>query len=266
MKIEVLVATMNQKNLEKYKEMNLNSDAILMNQDDRWEYKEENINGKKVKIITTSDRGVGKNRNKGLAESDADICILADDDMRYEDNYAEIVSKAFEELPNADIIVFNITTVGVETRKRRMNKQIKKINLFNCLNYGAARITFRREEILKKNIWFSILYGGGAKYSSGEDSLFLLEAIRKGLNVYVYPANIAYVKQEESTWFKGYNEKYFFDKGVWIANAFPKIKNILVIYFAFKLKNKTNELNFKKIFKIMKMGIKKFEECTLVEK
>ena len=74
-------------------------------------------------MITTSDRGVGRNRNIALAYASEEICLFADDDMVYEPNYVEIIKKAFNELPKADIIIFNIDTIGDEKRSgRRQNK------------------------------------------------------------------------------------------------------------------------------------------------
>jgi len=258
MKVEVLVATMHQKDLSKYKDMNLSTGAVFANQDDRYEYVKEDILGNQVKIITTSDRGVGKNRNNALMHASGDICLFADDDMIYEDDYEGIVQKAFAELPDAGIIIFNIETVGKETRVRRLNQKIKRVYTFNALNYGAARIAIRREEVLKKNLWFSILYGGGAQYSSGEDSLFLIEAIKKGMRVYTYPGKIANVKQEISTWFRGYTEKYYVDKGVWLANAFPRMKYPLALYYAYRLKG-SSEKSINQMLKLMLFGIKSFK-------
>lgn len=258
MDVEVLVATMKQKDINKYFEMNLKSAAILANQDNRNEVIIESIDGKKVKMITTPDRGVGKNRNIAILNSTADIILFADDDMIYEDNYVEIVKEAFNKLPQADIIIFNIETIGEETRSRRINKSIKKLSIYNVLNYGAARIAIRRKSLEKSNIWFSVLYGGGAPYSSGEDSLFLTDAIKKGMKIYTYPKKIANVRQDQSTWFTGYNEKYFYDRGIWLANAFPILKYIFSIYFSYKLKDTTNEFSIIDIYKIINRGIKDF--------
>lgn len=259
MKVEVLVATMYQKNLIKYKDMNLNTDAIFANQDDRYEYTKEIISGNKVKMITTFDRGVGKNRNNALLYASGDICLFADDDMVYVDNYKEIVQEAFDKLAYADIIIFNIETIGEETRARRLNKKIKRVYTFNSLNYGAARIAVRKNQLFKRNVWFSVLYGGGAPYSAGEDSLFLIEAIEKGMKVYTYPEKIADVRQENSTWFEGYTEKYYIDKGYWLANAFPIMKYPFAFYYAYKL-NGSSEKSAIKMFKLMVLGIKKFKE------
>ncbi len=262
MKVEVLVATMNQKDLSKYKDMNINTDAVLANQDNRYEYTKKYIYDNEVRMITTPDRGVGRNRNIALTNASGDICLFADDDMTYVDEYEEIVKNAFNELPQAGIIIFNIETVGKETRVRRLNKKIERVRIFNSLNYGAARIAIRRNELLKKNIWFSLLYGGGAPYSAGEDSLFLIEAIKKGIKVYTYPKKIADVKQESSTWFNGYTEKYFIDKGLWLANAFPIMKYALAIYYTFRLK-KLSSRSMNQIIKLILFGIRSFKEVNV---
>lgn len=258
MRIEVLVATMHQKDSTLYEKMNLKTDAVFANQADRYEYQEFSKNQAEVKMITTPERGVGKNRNNALMYATGDVCIFGDDDMIYMDNYEELVRKAFEKLPQADIIIFNIETVGTETRSRRLNTKIKKVHMFNALNYGAARIAVRRKELMKKNIWFSLLYGGGAPYSSGEDSLFLTEAIRKGMKIYTYPVKIADIEQGTSTWFNGYTEKYFEDRGIWIANAFPRLKYLLSVYYSYRLRSVTKEFSAVEIFKIINRGIKKF--------
>ncbi|MGL4308731.1 MAG: glycosyltransferase [Cetobacterium sp.] len=261
MNIEVLVATMNQKDISLYEKMNLKTDAIISNQGQDYFYQEIIKNNKKIKFISNREKGVGKNRNQALLYGTGDIYLFADDDMQYVDNYENIIRNAFKKLPKADIIIFNIEILGDEIRSYRINKRIKKLNKFNVLNYGAARIAIKRKEQLKKNLWFSLLYGGGALYSSGEDSLFLIEALNKGMKIYAYPEKIAIVSQETSTWFNGYTQKYFEDKGYWLANAFRMLHNIIAIYFSFKFKknNKIENFNVLKIYLFLKKGIKKFK-------
>jgi glycosyltransferase involved in cell wall biosynthesis len=257
--IEVLVATMNQIDFKKYYDMNIKTNAVFANQSIEYSYEENIIENRHVKMITTNSKGVGKNRNQALLHSTADICLLSDDDMLYVDNYSEIVEQAFNELPEADIIIFNIDTIGKEV-KRRMNRSIRKVNILNFQNYGAARIAFRRKAILRKNIWFSLLFGGGTIYSSGEDTLFLREALRKGLKVYTYPKTIGTVNQEESSWFTGYNEKFYFDKGVLLSAIFPLLKYpIGLIYFPWRFKNQA-ELSINKIRYCILSGMKAYSK------
>ena len=83
------------------------------------------------------------------------------------------------------------------------------------MRFGAARLGVRLSRIHLNAINFNLCFGGGAKYSSGEDTLFLYECLKKKLKIYSYPAVIAQLNDErESTWFKGYNDKFFFDRGV----------------------------------------------------
>lgn len=257
MKIQNLVVTMNQKGFELYNNLNIKCDAIIANQSNINNYQEKNINGSNVKLITTSTKGVGINRNLALLYSDADICVLSDDDMKYEDDYLETIKQAFEKIPTADIIVFNIDTVGKDVGRRK-NIKIKKISKMNFMNYGAARIAFRREAIIRENIWFSLLFGGGTIYSSGEDTLFLAEALNKDLKIYAYPQKIATVNQESSTWFNGYDEKFFFDKGALIGQIHPKTKYIFALaYFPLRFKS---TISFKTKQKLLINGMKSFQK------
>ena len=52
------------------------------------------------------------------------------------------------------------------------------------------------------------------RFSNGEDSLFLKEFMDKGYKVYTAPVTIGRECAGESTWFAGYNEKFFHDRGV----------------------------------------------------
>ena len=210
--VEVLVATMHQFSLKKYEEMNLQTDAVFANQADEYSYMTSNIDNHRVRMITTATRGVGKNRNIALMHADGDIAILADDDMQFTNGYESAVIDAFKKVKKADVIIFNITTEGYD-HGRRTNERIKRIHYHNAFNYGAARIAIKINSLKREGILFNENFGGGTIYSAGEDSLFIKELLSRGLKVYAYPYTIAVVNQANSTWFRGYNDKYFFDKG-----------------------------------------------------
>ena len=259
--VQVLVACMHQADDSLYKEMNLQTDAILANQCDEYSYKTYmEADGSKVELISTADRGVGKNRNKALLNASGKFLLCSDQDMVYVDGYEKIVEDAFAMYPKADIIVFNLKYLNRFTPARKEDKKFKKVHLWNCMRYGTARVAMRKGAIDKACLSFSTLYGGGAKYSSGEDSLFIRDAFRKGLKMYASPIVIAQVKQEESSWFYGYTDKFFVDKGILIANAFPVMKHILVYYFAYGMRNISKEHSFSMICRLMRQGMKEFDK------
>lgn len=232
MKVEVLCATMHQKDFSKYKEMNIQTDAVFSNQADSHSYAEEKIGSSIVKMITTPYRGVGMNRNLGLLYSSGDILMFSDDDMVYSDGYGKDVQEAFESLPHADMIIFNCTSD--EERKVPVIERISRVWIGNSMRYGTYRFAIKKESLKKCNLCFSELFGGGSRYCSGEDNLFVREVLRNRMKVYLHPLTIAHVSHGPSTWFEGFNEKYIFDNGALMQAAFPIMRHMVVWYFAFK--------------------------------
>lgn len=252
MKVEVLVSTMHQKDKDFLKKMNISTDAIVINQTDSEGYQKFSFAEKTVKIISTTERGIAKSRNKALSNATADICILADDDMQFSDTYEKTVIDVFNKY-NADIVIFNF--INNKNDLIRKNNTVKKINIFNYMNYGAARIAFNNISIAKNNILFKEIFNGNPLPACGEDTLFLRETLKKGLKIIAVPEALAKLQStRESTWFKGYTEEYFFDKGVILGIAHP----VLAVPFALFLVLKHKEYSksgfsklkiFKEIFK-----------------
>ena len=259
-KVEVLVACMWQKDDSLYTQMNLHSDCVLANQGDTHSYQEFPQNdGSVVKLISSQDRGVGKNRNKALQYASGEYVMFADEDMIYEDNYVQTVEEAFKKCPKADMIIFKLKYLNRLTIGKVETMTFKRLHLWNAMRYGTARVAIRKSALDKACLCFSTLYGGGARFSSGEDSLFIRDAFRKGLKIYASPVTIATVKQEASSWFTGFHDKYFTDKGVLIANTFPVMKYLLVYYFAFRLRKVSKDYGFRKICRLMRQGFREFK-------
>ena len=108
MRIQVLIATMKQHDHSLLETMNIQPEAVVGNQCERNEIEHFKFQGHDVAWYSFAERGVGLNRNNTLMRADADVCLFADDDMVYVDSYPKIVKNAFDELPDADIIVFDL--------------------------------------------------------------------------------------------------------------------------------------------------------------
>ena len=212
MKVQVLASVMNETMEHIVDRMQLDSDAVIINQCDRLQAQEMEFKGHAVRFFSFPDRGVGKSRNEAIMRADGDICLFSDADIIYEPRYAEKIIDEFERNPRADMILFNITVE--ESRKTYHITERKRVHWYNCGRYGAVSFAVRRDSLLKSGVTFSLLFGGGAKYSNGEDSLFLKEFMNKGYRVYTAPVTIGREEAVNSTWFVGYNEKFFSDRGV----------------------------------------------------
>lgn len=212
MRVQVLVAAMHQQDHSLLEKMNIQSDTIVANQCDHDSIENFDWNGHTIRYLNFAERGVGLNRNNALMRADGDICLFADDDMRYCDNYVEVVTKAFEECPDADVLIFNLIE-PVQTRC--VIGKVSRVNYLNFLRYGTARVAVRKESIRKHGIFFNQCFGGGTEHCHGEDNLFLATCLQKGLKMYAIPAAIAELTEERpSSWNAGYDEKYLRDQGV----------------------------------------------------
>lgn len=233
MSFEILCVTMNQKNFSKINEMNINSDVIFANQSNFTSYDEISLNGHKAKMITTTTKGVGINRNIALMYANTDICLFADDDVVYYDNMESVVVREFEMHPDADIIIFNYDTDG-NSRIQKNYYKTRRYLPWQKMPWGGCRIAARLSSIKKANLNFTSLFGGGCIFPSGEDSMWLHDAKKKGLNFYVSKEVIGKISFAQSSWFSGYNEKYYYAKGAYYQAVHSKTFYIWALYFIFR--------------------------------
>lgn len=228
--VEVLMATMARGGLDFLDDLGISSDVLVVNQADSFGYTAESRAYGRVRMITMPERGVGLSRNTALVRATGDLCLLADDDIALSPNYPVMVSRAFER-NHADLIVFNLDNAG---SGRRHVEAVTRIGWSNYMNFGAPRIAFRRDSVWRERISFSLEFGGGARYSAGEDSLFLRDCLGAGLKVVAVPDAIGTVLPSESSWFEGHNDKYFRDRGALYAALAGKGGYPLALRFALR--------------------------------
>lgn len=251
-RFEILCVTMHQKDFSKIEQMNIHSDVVFANQADTTRYDELKFDGHHARMITTDTRGVGVNRNLALTYAKGEVCLFADDDVTYDDDMEQRVLAEFDAHPDADIIIFHLDTDS--ERKQIKYNQTKKCGRLSRMPWGACRVAFRLSSVKKANLWFTTLFGGGCVFPSGEDSKWLTEAKRKGLVFYVSKETIGKVTFDGSTWFTGYDEKFFYGKGAFYQAVHPKTKYLWMLYFAFRTKSKS-KFSTEEKFVWMKKGI-----------
>ena len=260
MSVQVLVAAMNQTDHSLLDRLNIQSDVIVGNQCDRNYIESFEWNGYKAQYLNFSERGVGLNRNNALMRADGDICLFADDDMRYVDGYAYLIEKAFQELPGADVIIFNIN--GRSKIKKRA-----RVNRFNYLRYGTARIAIKLSSIKKNGIYFNQCFGGGTEHCHGEDNLFLTACLDKKLRIYSVPITIATLQNvRESTWDNGDVDRYLRDQGILYRTISCHFWKLLCLQDAIRRRTKYKK-HWNESYRVMKNAVQEdFKRKQQVEK
>ncbi len=236
-KFEILCVTMHQNDFSKIEEMNVRSDIVYANQGDHTGYSEYEFNGHKAKMISTETRGVGINRNLALCYASADICLMSDDDVKYQDDMEERIVAEFDSHPDADIIVFNFTSNNPKRCPERYLKTKKCSGIYRT-PWGSVRIAFRLNSVRKANVWFTSLFGGGCIFPSGEDSIWIRGLKRSGLVFYVSKEIIGEIDYENSSWFTGFDQKYFYGVGACYAGMKDRLYPLKYLHAVFRTRNR----------------------------
>ena len=251
MNLSVLVASMDQEDHSLIKKMNIKTDAIVVNQCNKSKIESFNYGKNNIRYISLNERGVGLSRNTALMRANSDIVVFADEDERFVENYEKKIVDQFQKNPNADMILFNVKSLNPERKIKQVTKK-HRVHWYNLGKYGAVRIALKTQVVFEKNIFFSLLFGGGAKYANGEDSLFIMDCLKSGMKIYATNVSIGTVEQRESVWFDGYNSKFFADRGTLYKKMFGKKYIFASLFFLIKKYSLyKNDITFLKALKHM---------------
>jgi glycosyltransferase involved in cell wall biosynthesis len=227
--LEVLISTMHKQNREEVitllNTMNINSDCVVINQCDKdgneaFSYKDHN-----VLCVYSSERGLSRSRNLALTHARADIVVIADDDLCYNDGYSGIIKNAYEENPALDILTFKVKD------GKKYYKQKRRLNSLLIHKAASWEISMKLNAI--KSMRFNELFGAGSScISMGEENIFLADCIRKKKKIMYIPKKIAHFPENSrpSTWFTGFNRKYMLDQGA----VYYEISRLLAVPYIFQ--------------------------------
>jgi glycosyltransferase involved in cell wall biosynthesis len=199
---------MHQKDISLVSASSITGSAVVINQCDQDGLREFPEDPSRVKWLDSTTRGLTKSRNMAINLSDADVCLLCDDDEVFVPDYERKILDAYDSLPQADVIIFKMCN-----RPSAFPEQVMQIKFPGTMHVSSWQISFRREKILRSGIRFDELLGAGTGNGAEEELKFMTDCQRAGLQIYYVPEEIASVAQAESTWFAGFDEQFFYNRG-----------------------------------------------------
>lgn len=208
MKLEILMSCMHQSDDTLVRQSRITGHAVVINQCDRVDYREYPTEKGMARIWSTDQRGLTRSRNMAIANSNADVCLLCDDDEVFVEGYEEKILETFAQLPQADVIIFRMVNYPCS-----LGDQVRRLKFPQTMHVASWQIAFRRENLLRSGVRFDELLGAGTGNGAEEELKFMTDCEKAGLQIYYAPVEIATVAQTESTWFAGYDEKFFYNRG-----------------------------------------------------
>jgi len=144
----------------------------------------------RVRVFDYAESGLSRSRNRALSNAGADIAVIADDDVRHPPAAPARVAAAFAAHPQADIITFQAQTPAGAPFKR-YPAHARRHTVRSVMRVSSWEIALRLESIRAAGLRFDERFGLGAEFPTGEENIFLVDALRRGLAVRYQPQVIA---------------------------------------------------------------------------
>ena len=185
--LEILLSTMNQNSLSFLSDMfastNISDiDIVVINQTEK-----ESLlvsENQRVKFFNSFEKGLTKSRNLAIEKASGDICLLADDDVVYLEDFKDIILSAFEKHQDADIITFQM--IDDDGKLFRDYQDIVKHNEATVYTANSVVIAFRLQSV-KDKLSFNPHFGLGNQFEVADEYIFLRDALKAGLTIYFEP-------------------------------------------------------------------------------
>ena len=237
--LEILISTKDRDNLDFLNNIFVNNNThsnpiLIINQTQNLNFScphSDNIN-----LINVNEIGLSKSRNLAIANAKADICLLADDDIVYENNFESIILNAFNLNPSADIITFKMNDFKGNSFKDY--PIIKKHNKKSLSFVNSVVIAFRRNSIISNKVFFDENFGLGSTFQTADEYVFLRNALNLNLNI-VFHNEVILSHPVDSSGKDVASDRILFAKGALFYkyyNILSFLKLIHYLYLMFKFK------------------------------
>ena len=237
--LEILISTKDRDNLDFLNNIFVNYNAhsipiLIINQTQNLNFScphSDNIN-----LINVNEIGLSKSRNLAIENAKADICLLADDDIVYENNFESIILNAFNLNPSADVITFKMNDFKGNSFKDY--PIIKKHNKKSLSFVNSVVIAFRRNSIISNKVFFDENFGLGSTFQTADEYVFLRNALNLNLNI-VFHNEVILSHPVDSSGKDVASDRILFAKGALFYkyyNVLSFLKLIHYLYLMFKFK------------------------------
>lgn len=252
-KLEILLSTKDQTILEFLtpifsKISTINFTVLVINQTQKGQELTSNLNH--VKIINTYTKGLSVSRNLALKHATGDICLLADDDIKYVDGFSDIILNAFKNNPNFDVLTFMMSDFKGNLSK--VYNIPKQHNYKTLVKANSVTIAFKRQQILDTKVTFDINFGLGSTFEIAEEFIWLRSLYKSKLLIGFVPKLIVQHPFESTGRFGGKDKIVRARAALFYkySKQFAHLKLMRYLYLMLK----TQQIQLKDVLKKYRIG------------
>lgn len=208
--LEILISTMNRTDLafltpmfpdRKLSEFNI----LIVNQTEPDKILDSDTDN--IRVINSFERGLSKSRNLAFKNSIGEVALIADDDIIYFPGFDKIIVGAFDKYPNATLITFQMSAPNNKRQKKYINTERQITTLLGQPKPTSFEMAVRPRLLVENNLYMNEFFGLGAEFPAREETLFMVEILKKNGVVHHIPKLIV-EHLDESTGAKQGNKKF----------------------------------------------------------
>jgi len=141
-----------------------------------------------------SAKGLSRARNVGLKYISGDIVAFPDDDCWYPPDLLRRVFRFFQEHPDTDGLTGCSVDESGELSNGRWDTSVGVLDRFNVWRRGISFSIFLKTQVVREIANFDETLGAGARtrWGSGEETDYLLRALKAGFRLYYDPSFAVY--------------------------------------------------------------------------
>ena len=237
--------------------LHIETDAVFSVQGVEAGERELEYEGHRILVARYPDIGVAKNRNHLLDHVGEGLYLCIDDDCVLDAGYESVV-RSFFATHRCDAALFN-GYVPYEGNRKVHDLKTARAKRFKDVSYaGGPGLAFLGEKMRGSGLRYDERLGYPNDIYAGEDSLFLRDLCKSSLCFYRVETSlfvIAIDKQDNSAYFRGYDERFFLTKGAVGYLLYPRLSFLYSLHQARRLHRQTGR-KITEVFLLLSKGRK----------
>ena len=179
---EILVATMFRTDLDFLEAMfphvsYKDHDILVINQTDA--ERQLLSSSERLRVINTEERGLSQSRNLAIQHANGEVCLVADDDVRYVKDVETIVLDTYKEHPTADVITFQMTDFDGKLYQQYPPEGWHTQRTVASVN--GVVISFKPERLNEHKVYYDPHFGLGCTFQTANEYVFMKHVLQAAL-------------------------------------------------------------------------------------
>ena len=149
-----------------------------------------------VRVVHLEGKGVAKSRNAAIDNARSEYLVFADDDIEFDLNSLDAVTAHFEQCTCALVLGQAVDPDG--TLRKKYPSSPQWLNRINSAKAATYEMVIHVPAIKARGIHFDENFGAGATNYLGDEYIFIVDMIKRGLKAHFLPITMAVHPKDSS--------------------------------------------------------------------